>query len=466
MKYTVNDLSKVKKSVKVTVPATDVDAKINFMVKDLGRDLKLPGFRPGKVPHSVVEKRFKAQIYKETTSALVNDCAAEAVKEMNVTPISEIDYDGPDGVERGKNFEFSFTFEILPDFELPAWEGIAVDEEIEPYDEAKTDETIERIRMQMGELKPLEVSRPAKDGEVAFVDFTATDENGKEVKDFRGTGYQLEIGRGQLQDDFEAIIKKLSPGESGEGPVKLAEEIGNPELAGKTLTVKATVVSLAERVLPDVDDKFAERIGADTVQNMRDSIVKAHKENLKRSAKENTQGKLLEELLAKVDYELPASLIDSRQNALVAEFKASMNRLGKPEPKDWDISEAEMEAKFRTEAEKFVKGEMFLLKLAEKEKIEVTPQEMEAYLIDVAQRSGLDPRQLQEYYHQNQLMHTLVDRIKTEKALELIYDKAQIKEVEAKPKAAAKAKAAAKPKAEKKEETPKKKASAPKAKKA
>ena len=467
MKYTVDELSKVKKSVKVSVPATEVDAKINFMVKDLGRDLKLPGFRPGKVPHSVVEKRFRAQVYKEATSALVNECAAEAVKEMNVTPISNIDYDGPDGVERGKDFDFSFTFEILPDFELPAWEGIAIDEEIEPYDEAKTDETIERIRLQMSELKPLEVSRPAEEGEVAFVDFTATDENGKEVKDFRGTGYQLEIGRGQLQDDFEEIIKKLAPGESGEGPVKLAEGIDNPELAGKTLTVKATVVSLAQRVMPEVTDEFAEKIGAGTVQSMRDSIAKAHKENLKRTATENTQGKLLDILLDKVSYDLPPSMVDSRQNSLMAEFKANMNRMGKPEPKDWEMSEAEVEKEFREQAEKFVKGEMFLLKLAENEKIEVNAQEMENYLVDVAQRSGLDPRQLQEYYHQNNLMHTLVDRIKTEKALDLIYDKAKVKEVEvkpkaeAKPKAASKPKAAAKPKADK-EDAPKKKAPAKK----
>ena len=262
MKYTVNDLSKVKKSVKVVIPAAEVDAKINFMVKDLAHDLKLPGFRPGKVPHSVVEKRFKAQIYKESTSALVNECAAEAVKEMNVTPISEIEYDGPDAVERGKEFEFTFTVEILPEFEMPAWKGVAIEEEIEPYDEAKTDETIERIRLQMSELKPLEVSRPAKDGEVAFVDFSATDENGDEVKGFHGTGYQLEIGHGHLQEDFEAIIKNLAPGESGEGPVKMPEDVDDPSIAGKTVTVKATVVSLAERVLPEINDQFAEKVGA------------------------------------------------------------------------------------------------------------------------------------------------------------------------------------------------------------
>lgn len=434
MKYTVTDLSKVKKSVHVNVPANDVDAKINFMVKDLVRDLKLPGFRPGKVPHSVAEKRFKAQIYKESTSALVNECAAEAVKEMNVTPITDIDYDGPETVERGKEFEFTFSFEILPDFELPTWEGIEIEEEIEPYNEARTDETIERIRLQMSELKPLEVSRPPLDGEVAFVDFSATDEEGNPVKGFRGTGYQLTVGEGQLQEDFEAIIKRLSPGESGEGQVKLAEGINN-EFAGKTINVKATVVSLAERVLPEVTEEFAEKIGAGSVENMRSSIEKAHKENLKRFAKENTQGKLLDGLLEQVEYELPQSMVASRQNALMAEFRAEMRRLGKPEPKDWDMSEAEVEADLHKQAEKFVKGEMFLLKLAEKEKISVTPQEMEAYLVDIAQRSGLNPQQLQEYYHQNHLMHTLVDRIRTEKALDMIYDRAKVKEIEAKPKA-------------------------------
>ncbi|MBQ4133225.1 MAG: trigger factor [Desulfovibrionaceae bacterium] len=433
MKYTVTDLSKVKKSVQINVPAEDVDAKIKFMVKDLVRDLKLPGFRPGKVPHSVAEKRFKAQIYKEATTALVNECAAEAVKQMNVTPITEIDYDGPELVERGKEFDFSFSFEILPDFELPAWEGLEIEEEIEPYDEARTDETIERIRLQMSELKPLEVSRPPLDGEVAFVDFSATDDEGNPVEGFRGTGYQLTIGRGQLQEDFEAIIKKLAPGESGEGQVKLDENINN-EFAGKTINVKATVVSLAERVLPEITEEFAEKIGAGSVENMRSSIEKAHRENLKRFAKENSQGKLLDSLIEQVEYDLPETMVASRQNALMAEFRAEMRRAGKPDPKDWDMTEAEVEADLLKQAQKFVKGEMFLLKIAEKEKITVTPQEMEAYLVDIAQRSGLDPRQLQEYYHNNNLMHTLVDRIRTEKALDLIYDRAKVTEVEAKPK--------------------------------
>ena len=432
MKYTVTDLSKVKKSVQINVPADEVDAKINFMIKDLVRDLKLPGFRPGKVPHSVAEKRFKAQIYKEATNALVNECAADAVKEMSVTPLTEIEYDGPELVERGKEFDFSFSFEILPDFELPAWEGIEIEEEIEPYNEARTEETIERIRLQMSELKPLEVSRPPLDGEVAFVDFSATDEEGNPVKGFRGTGYQLTIGQGQLQEDFEAIIKKLSPGETGEGQVILDPNINN-ESAGKRINVKATVVSLAERVLPELTEEFAQKIGAGTLENMRSSIEKAHKENLKRSAKENSQGKLLEGLLEQVEYELPQAMVASRQNTLMAEFRAEMRRLGKPDPKDWDMTEAEVEADLHKQAEKFVKGEMFLLKLAEKEKITVTPQEMEAYLIDIAQRSGLNPQQLQEYYHQNNLMHTLVDRIKTDKALDMIYDRAKVTEVEARP---------------------------------
>ena len=457
MKYTVEDISQVKKTAQIHVPASEVDAKINFMIKDLGKDLKLSGFRPGKVPASIVEGRFREQIYRETTGALVNESSAKVVKDLKVTPISEIDYDGPDSVERGKDYEFKVTFEIIPEFELPVYEGLEVEEEIVAYDEARTDETIERIRLNMAELKPLVVSRPPAKGEVAFVDFTAEDENGKPVEGFRGTGYQLAIGEGHIQDDFEEIIKKLSPGESGEGNVKLSEEINNPELAGKTIKVKASLVSLSERVLPEVNDEFAEKIGAGTVEKMRESIRNSHIENLKMTARENSQGKLLTALLEKVNYDLPESLVENRFNSIMAEFKANMKRFGKADPKDWDEPEAKIEQELREEAAKFVKGEMFLLKVAEKEKIEVAPQEIEHYLYDMANRSGLDPKQLKDYYVKNHLIYSLEDRIKTEKALSLIYNKANIKEVEVqadqeKPKAEKPKKAAPKASAKKKTE--------------
>lgn len=460
MKYTVEDLSQVKKHVEVSVPVKEVDAKINLMIKDLGRDLKLPGFRPGKVPASIVESRFSGQIYREATSHLVNEKAAEIVKELKVTPISAIDYDGPEKVERGKNFDFKFDFEIIPEFEMPDYEGLPVDEEIEEFDEAKIDETIERIRLNMAELNPLEVNRPANDGEVAFVDFTATDEQGNAVEGFRGKGYQLLIGQGHIQEDFEEIIKKLAPGETGEGPVKMNEHTADPKLASQTINVKATVVSLAERILPEINDAFAARLGAGTVEEMRESIKKAHIENTKRAAKEISQDKLLKEVLSKLEYELPETVVTSRLNSLMSEFRASMKRLGKEDPKDWDESEENVEKELRQEAEKFVKSEMFLLRVAEKEKIQVSTQEIDHYLYDLAHRSGLDPKQLREYYYQNDLIYSLQDRIKTEKALALIYDKAKVNEISVKPgkekkaadsaKKAKTSKAAAKPKAEKK----------------
>ncbi len=209
--------------------------------------------------------------------------------------------------------------------------------------------------------------------------------------------------------------------------------------------------------MPEVNDEFAEKIGAGTVEKMRESIRNSHIENLKMTARENSQGKLLTALLEKVNYDLPESLVENRFNSIMAEFKANMKRFGKADPKDWDEPEAKIEQELREEAAKFVKGEMFLLKLAEKEKIEVAPQELEHYLYDMANRSGLDPKQLRDYYVKNNLIYSLEDRIKAEKALSLIYNKANIKEVEVKaedekPKAEKAKKAAPKASAKKKAE--------------
>lgn len=446
MKYTLEDISQVKKSIQVTVPAKDVDAQINFMIKDLGKDLKMAGFRPGKVPATVVEKRFRKEIYHEATQRLVNMKLAEIVKELNFTPVSRIDFDGADKVVKGEDFSYKVTFEILPDIKLPEYSGLKVEEEVAAIDDAEIDATIERIRQNLGELKPLEVSRAPEDGEVAFVDFSAQDEDGNPVESFKGTGYQILLGSGQIQDDFEAIIKKLAPGESGEGTVKVAKDAADLRLAGKKLKVKATVQSLAQRILPEVDDKLAAQLGVESVAKMRESIKAAHEENLRQQGREAAQQKMLNELLDKVEFELPQSLVDAHVDATMADFKANMQRLGREDPKNWDMPEADVEKKTREEASHFIKSQMFLLRVAEKEKLEVTNQEIEQQIYAMASRSGVDPKALREYYIKNDMIYSLEDRLKCSKALAFIYDKAEVKEVPAKKAKAAAASSEEKPK--------------------
>jgi len=430
MEYKVEDLSPVKKQINITVPVDEVNAALAATIAMYRTNVDRKGFRKGKVPSSVIESRFKKEVYGEATQDLVNVHINEVIGEGDFSPVSRIDFDGGELV-RDEEFSYSISFEVMPEFDLPNYEGIDVDEEKVVVDEKEVEEVIDRIRGNMAENVAVAETRPAKDGEIAIIDFAAY-ENGEPLEGVSAENFQMSLGDKQALEDFEALVKTITVGESGEGDVTFPEDFINPEFAGKTVTMKVTVHAIQEKKLPELNDELAKKAGGfDSVEKMREAVVESYKNSRGQLNKSQAQKTILDSLLKTVDFPLPDSMVVGHIDSLMQERIQRLERQGKSVESLGKTPE-ELRDEVRPEAEEVAKTQVFLIAVARKEGVEVTDQEVDMQLHQIAMRAGQEFHAVKDYYAKNNLLFSLRDRLLADKAMDAIYEKANITEVEPK----------------------------------
>jgi trigger factor len=426
MQHTVEDLSPVKKRVAVTVPADEVNAVLNRAVAQYRSRVALPGFRKGKAPAAMIERRFTQDIYGDAVNELVQGNIGTILREMDAEPLGELSFEGDDApLKRGETFSYAFSFETMPEMTLPQYDGIGIEEEEPIIEEKEIDEVLERVRRGMAERIPVEEKRLPVDGDVVTTDFAGFDEDGKPVEGVSGENFQISIGDSQVIPDFEALARTILPGDSGEGKVIFPEDYGHKALAGKAVTMKITAKSLQTRKLPELDDEFAKKAGGlDSLAAMRDNIKETYMKNRKEVAKAKAQSLLLEKLLEKTGFPLPEGMVERYTQNIMHARVQNLSREGKDLATFVEGDFAKMKEEARVEAEKFSKTQLFLLTVAKKEGLEATPQEMSAALRQIASRGGRDIKEVQEHYARNNLFPALRERILADKAMDVIYEKA------------------------------------------
>lgn len=432
MDYTVEDLSPVKKKINVTVPVEEVEAALAATVAMYRSTVAIDGFRKGKVPASMVEKRFKNEVVREATTELVNVHINQIVAALEKNPLSRIDYNGGE-LERGKEFKYSISFEIIPDIALPDYDGFEAEYVKPAVDEKEVDEVLERINRNMAELITVSERRCPKEGDIASIDFTAYDEVGNPVEGVKADNFQMHIGERQALEDFEELVKTIPLGESGEGKITFPADFINPEFADKAFTMKVKVHAIKERKVPPLDDEFAKKAGNfENLEKMRESVRESYMNTRKNLAKSQAQHKMLEKLLKMVDFPLPESMVENYTNNILMDMRSKVERQGKS-LESLGKTPQQLRDECKAEAEQLARIQLFLLTAAKNEGVTADEQEVDRELRGMATRSGQDYSQLKEYYIQNNLLFALRDRIVADKAMEAIYAKARIVEVEKTP---------------------------------
>lgn len=425
MQYNTVDVSPVKKQINIEVPAEEVHAALAATASLYRKDVEIKGFRKGKVPSSVVESRFKKQIYNEATNDLINLHINQIISELNLNPLSRIDVDAGEMI-KGEDFKYTISFEISPEFELPEYSGINIEEEEVEVNPDEVERVIQRVRNNLAELVPVEESRPPRDGETVVIDFQAF-KDGKPVEGIKVDNFQMNLGEGSALESFEKLVKTLTPGQTDEAEITLPQDFINKDLAGQNVLMRITLHSIKERILPDVDDELAQKAGGfESIEKFREIIEKSYLESRKQLNKSSAQKKALDKLKAEVDFPLPESLVEGRIEQKISELRTKTEQRGKSFESLGHTRE-ELQEQFRAEAEDLVKSQLFLLAVASKEELSVDPQEVDAYIRNQAASSGQDFEKLKGFYEQNNLMFAIKDTILADKAMEKIYEKAEVK---------------------------------------
>jgi trigger factor len=414
------DLSPVKKSVEVEIPADLISNESKRVTTEFSRQAKLPGFRPGKIPPNVVRTRFAKEIQEEVMSRLLSRSFRDAISEKGVEPVGDPQLQHIDPFIEGAPLKYKAQFEIKPRIDLREYRGIEIDDPKIEVSGEEVDKMIERLRDQASSYR-VETERGLADDDFAMIDITTS---GEGIEPEARTGH-FRVGEESPMPELHDALRGKKAGETAAFDKTYGEDASNEKFRGKNIHHDVTLKEIRVQEKPEVNDEFAKSVGGwDAVQQMREAIeadIRKHKEFEALRVKQNQIG---EHLLAIHDFEVPDALVEeelgkSLQN--YARFLASQGIDVEKADIDWN----KMTDDFRPEAVKRVKRGLILEAIAKKEGLAVSDVEVDAEIRRAANESGRDFAEVKHRLRHDGGYEALRNSLGQEKALAFVLKEAK-----------------------------------------
>jgi len=362
----VETLGTLERRVSMSVPAAEIEREVDTRLKKLARNVKMPGFRPGKVPLKLIAQTYGPQVRSEVLSDAVQKAFTDVVKEANLKVAGFPRIEKKDGGDTAA-LEFSATFEVYPEVKLGDLAGVTIERPQVTVDDAAVDRTIGILRKQRTRFVPVE--RPAKEGDRLTVDFSGTID-GEPFAGGKGENFVFALGEGRMLPEFDAAAQGMRAGET-----KTFADYHGKEVAGKRASFELSMKSVEEPQLPEVDAEFAKSLGiADgDVAKMRSEIRANVERETNKRIEARVKAQVLQALLDRTPLELPKSLVQMEAQQLVERAAADLQARGmKPGQIPLDPAAFEATAKRRV-ALGLIIGE-----LARAENLQPKPAEVRA----------------------------------------------------------------------------------------
>lgn len=409
------DLSPVKKAVEVEIPADLIARESERVTNEFGRQAKIPGFRPGKVPVSVVRNRFAKEIQEEVMSRLLPATFRDAISERGVEPVGDPHLEHVDAFIEGAPIKYKAEFEIKPQIELKEFRGISVDDPKIEVTETDVEAMIERLRDQASSYRPVE-DRALEDGDIAVIDIASTPEGG-ELKTDSG---HFKVGEESPLPELHDAMRGKKPGETASFDKAYGEDAQQETWRGKNVHHDVTLKEIRVQEKPEVNDEFAKAVGEwESVDAMREAIrgdIRRHREVEAMRLKRTEIG---EALLASHEFEVPETLIEEELGRSLnnyARFLASQGVDLQKAEIDW----AKMGEEFRPDAIKRVKRSLILEAIAKKESLAVSDVEVDAEIRRAANEAERDFAEVKHRMKHDGGYESLRASLAQDKALDLV----------------------------------------------
>lgn len=409
------DLSPVRKSVEVEIPADLIARESERVTHEFGRQAKIPGFRPGKVPVSVVRNRFAKEIQEEVMSRLLPATFRDAIAERGVEPVGDPQLEHVDAFIEGAPIKYKAAFEIKPQIELREFRGIAVDDPKIEVTETDVEAMVERLREQASSYRPIE-DRALEDGDIAIIDIASTPEGG-ELKTDSG---HFKVGEETPLPELHDAMRGKKPGDTASFDKAYGEDAQQEAWRGKSVHHDVTLKEIRVQEKPEVNDEFAKAVGEwESADAMRDAIrndIRRHREMEALRLKRTEIG---DALLASHDFEVPDTLVEEELGRSLnnyARFLASQGVDLQKAEIDW----AKMSEEFRPDAIKRVKRSLILEAIAKKENLVVTDVEVDAEIRRAASEAERDFAEVKHRMKHDGGYESLRTSLAQEKALDLV----------------------------------------------
>ena len=391
MKTDVENLSPTRVKLTIEVPFEELKANLDKAYREVARQVRVPGFRPGHVPPRVIDVRIgRAVVLEQAVNDAVPELYSKAVAEHDVVPISQPEVEVT-RLDDGKELAFTAEVDVRPSFDLPDLDALSVTVENADVDASQVEEYLGSLRERFASLRT--VDRPAQTGDFVSIDLTAT-VDGAAIDDAQTTGYSYEVGSGSMLDGLDTALSGMTAGE-----IKtFSAELAGGSAAGKVADVQVTVNSVKVKEMPELDDEFAQSASEfDTIGELRASTRRQLEAVRQAGQAGQARQRLLDAMVSDLDIPLPEKIIEAEVEQRRRSLADQLTRAGltmQAYLESAGTSEAKLEQDFLADAERSVKAGFILDKVAAQEDIQVTTEELSAYVTEQAYRMGVAPDQL------------------------------------------------------------------------
>lgn len=419
VKVEVKEQEGCRRTLEVELPAEQARQQREEVVSELRKQVAMPGFRKGKAPRELVEQRHKDQIKNEFYQKAVGLAYRQALLETKLRPVTNPNFEDIRYIEGGP-LKFKATIEVMPaiDIDLGSLDGLEIIGETYEIGDAEVASELEKIQGSQATFNT--VDRESSPGDYLVIDYQKIDPETGEPTGEKNKDFALELGSSSLLPEFAEALSGAKAGESKTVDVHYPDDFANKELAGQKVSYMVEIKEIKEKLLPDLDDKFARRVSEyATMDQLKARILDNLKAEEAVASRRRLEEKLIDGLLAKYQFDAPEGLVDS----LGTQFVDSMTQgaeLAEEEKKD-------LRERYRPQVVRRVKRDLLVDLIAEREGIEVSDREVGLEIRKMKETGELRPAVDEE-----ELAGRVKDRIRAKKTLDMLMDKADVK-LETKP---------------------------------
>jgi trigger factor len=414
--------SSVRKALAFEVEPEKVQAEIDARAKELARRVKLPGFRPGKVPLEVVKKRFKDEILGEAAEAIVNKVVFDEIDGRGLKPLAPPRVEEVK-LEEGQPMSFKAVFETLPLVELPDWKGLRVSAKAASVNDEDVQKEVDRLREDAARYDAVDEDRETRSGDFVLLDLVWKPNDGG--KGGRDENALIEIGNAGNHADMNKGLEGLRVSETKEIEVAWGEDAA-PQIAGKTVRYTVTLKGVKKKVVPERDDEFAKDLGEfDSLKALEDKIRQQLQTAEERRSDRDVKGALVEALIAKASFEVPEALVERHMSARTESLVRGLAYQG-IDPRKMGVDWKQYRESTREDSVKAARADILLDEIARREGIEVRDAELDAEVTRIADRTGRSREQVRAQMTKDGDLGALASKIREEKTLDLLKSNASI----------------------------------------
>jgi trigger factor len=424
----VEDISQVKKKMSFEIPWADVKDELDSVYRTISKKAKIKGFRPGKVPRKILENYFKADAEGETVTNIVNKYYGQELDNRKIVTLSRPEIE-QNGLKEDTDFSFSASFETEPTFDPQGYSGMELEKINMTVSEDDMAKRLKEISKMFSTMQDVAEDRPAAMGDFVTIDFSGT-LDGEALPELKSDNYLLELGSKRFVPGFEEQIAGMKKGETLDINVTFPADYHETKMAGKDVVFTVTLKELKEQKLPEIDENFIKNFDKyNTLEDLKNDVRKSMDEQCRRQSDAKLKDQINEILLKANEFEAPPSLVERQIFYMMSDMQKRMRSAGMDEKNAMELS-FRMHDQLKTDAEKIVRSFLVLKKIAEKEALTVSDDDIDNHIKELAEIHHTDYEVVKSAYDNEERLDALKSEIIQKKVFDFIEQRANIRVVE------------------------------------